>query len=134
MKDWKSGAIKLYLSYQSLQLRRRLPDVFNSGDYLPLDVLGHRRDHIVSYARSHNGAWVVTVVPRLLTGFTTSFKPPVGFRIWRDTAIEIPAGGPRHWRNVFTNEDLTSSPCGEGALLKLENVFQILPFAILESR
>ncbi|MCL4850017.1 MAG: malto-oligosyltrehalose synthase [Bryobacteraceae bacterium] len=134
LKDWKSGAIKLYLSYQGLQLRRRLPAVFNNGDYLPLDVLGRRRDHIVSYARSHNGAWVVTVVPRLLTEFTTSFKPPVGFRIWRDTAIEIPAGGPRHWRNVFTNEDLTSSPCGEGALLKLEHVFSILPFAILESR
>jgi (1->4)-alpha-D-glucan 1-alpha-D-glucosylmutase len=84
------GLPKLWLIHQGLQLRRRLPDVFN-GDYAPLRVSGPRADHAVAFLR---GGGVAAVAPRLPLRLGGD---------WRETALELPPGS---WRNELTGEEV----------------------------
>ena len=50
-----SGAIKMYLINRAMEFRRENPELFMRGDYLPLKVIGPRANHIVAFARVHEG-------------------------------------------------------------------------------
>ncbi|MGO8752009.1 MAG: malto-oligosyltrehalose synthase [Thermoguttaceae bacterium] len=42
---------KLFVTWRTLQLRRENPDLFQHGDYVPLDVEGPRARHVCAFAR-----------------------------------------------------------------------------------
>ena len=88
-----SGTPKLMLVHRALALRSERPEAF-AGDYVPLDVEGPARDHVVAFSR---GDRVVTIVPRL------TFK--LG-GAWGDTRLQLPEGA---WRDVVTGRPLEGS-------------------------
>ena len=47
---------KLFLTWRTLQLRRRAADLFHSGDYLPLEAEGAKAVHVCAFARQLAGA------------------------------------------------------------------------------
>ena len=47
----EDGRIKLFLIWQALRARGENKDIFQQGDYLPLDVRGKFKDHIIAFAR-----------------------------------------------------------------------------------
>ncbi|HET6423507.1 MAG TPA: malto-oligosyltrehalose synthase, partial [Planctomycetaceae bacterium] len=59
------GRIKLYVTWLALQARNRFPDLFTSGDYLPLETTGPFRENVVALARRHGEQVMIVVVPRL---------------------------------------------------------------------
>ncbi len=67
--------------------------------------------------------------PRLLTRLLASERMTLGPVIWRDTSIRMPEKSPAKWRNIFTNEVVTSS---HGAVA-VSAVFANFPVAILSS-
>ena len=101
---WRDGRSKLYLTWKALELRRENPDVFKRGEYVPLNVVGERADHIVAFARRLGGVTTITIAPRLYATLAledgTLIPPP---EIWAGTSIELPEDlAALQFRDVFT--------------------------------
>ncbi|SMD01383.1 maltooligosyl trehalose synthase [Rhizobium sp. RU36D] len=86
------AAAKRALIRSVLRLRQAEPQLFAQGRYLPLEVTGARRDHVVAFAREHEGRFAIAVAPRLMLNRIDpdSLCASVGF--WEDTSLVLPAG------------------------------------------
>jgi (1->4)-alpha-D-glucan 1-alpha-D-glucosylmutase len=86
MQSWPDGRIKMFLTKQLLQLRRRHADLFARGEYLPFHTTGTFAECCVGFIRRLDSNWIAVVAPRLSSriGF-----PPIG-EAWQDTAIQLP--------------------------------------------
>lgn len=100
------GRLKLYLIWCALQLRRRWPEVFRAGDYLPLSASGRAASHVCAYLRRLGERAVLTLVPRLnLKRQGGREASALGAADWGDTHIVLPAAlAGREWINVLTGE------------------------------
>src|SRR5436853_72950 len=61
-----NGLIKLFVMRRALEVRARRRDLFDRGEYLPLEVSGTRRDCLFAFARTDGRDSVMTFVPRLV--------------------------------------------------------------------
>ncbi len=106
------GLPKIWTMHQTLDLRRRRPELFGAtGTYTPLRATGPKAGHVVAFIRGTGG---VCVVPRLILGCNGD---------WKDTRLDIPSGS---WRNLLTGEVLTGGDIPIGDLLRR------FPVALLE--
>lgn len=88
-RRWRDGRVKLLVTWQALELRRRHPSVFRDGDYRPLDAVGTHADRVVAFARRHRDRWVAVLVPRLPAGLAGPRRWPVG-EVWATTQVRLP--------------------------------------------
>jgi (1->4)-alpha-D-glucan 1-alpha-D-glucosylmutase len=104
LEHWPDGMVKLFVVWRLLSLRRSHPDVFQEGDYLPLEALGTRANHLFSFVRSGAGRTLLVCVPRLLARLTLPLAPfATGDDVWADTFVALPEElAETSWRNVFT--------------------------------
>lgn len=113
----QDGRIKLFLTYRTLQIRRKLAAIFERGSYIPMSVEGKFKQHVIAFARNEGNSWTLTVAPRFLTGLVEEGQYPTGNEIWRDTHIVLPKDSPGSWKEGITDCDLTVSngviPVGE---------------------
>ncbi|WP_030242372.1 malto-oligosyltrehalose synthase [Streptomyces sp. NRRL S-350] len=103
---------KLHLTTTALHLRRARP----LGPYRPLTAAGPAGDHLLAFARGDD---VVTAVTRLPYGLERAGG-------WRDTVLELPAGGP--WTDELT---LRSHPAGP---VPVADLLAASPVALLTRR
>jgi (1->4)-alpha-D-glucan 1-alpha-D-glucosylmutase len=115
---WEDGRIKQYLTAVGLRLRRRLVELFLKGDYIPLEALGDRGDHVIAVARVFGGDRIIAIAPRLPVGLVGGDAwLPVGRGVWGDAAIGIPAAwAAARFRNAFTLETVGTEPGNPGRL------------------
>jgi len=118
----QDGQIKLFITHQALKLRKKLPDLFARGSYIPLEVLGNKARHIITYARERGNLRMITIVARF---YTFLGKTPTGKNIWDPTHVRVPNGT---YRDALTGRNYKS----EG-MLSLGEVLASLPFALLEA-
>jgi (1->4)-alpha-D-glucan 1-alpha-D-glucosylmutase len=85
--DLGDGSVKQAVIGRVLDVRRRQPDLFALGGYLPLAVEGPAADHVVAFARRHGGTAAVTVLSRHLAAFTDDAAPEAR---WSGTAVLLP--------------------------------------------
>lgn len=104
----EDGRIKLFLTWRALSARKRHGELFQKGSYIPLEVTGSLKDHVIAFARSYRGEWILTIAPRFLTAVVTSDKHPFGREVWEDTRIELSENAPTSWKDVFTAGCITS--------------------------
>ena len=119
----EDGKIKLFLTYKVLQARKENLKVFQEGEYIPLEVDGKFKDHVVAFARRFGDTTAIAIAPRF---FTTLVKPgeyPHGEEVWADTHLEIPQGS-HTWRDAITNQTISDS----GAIAQ---ILQHFPVALL---
>ncbi len=116
--DWEDGLLKLYVTWQGLQLRRRNPDLFAGGAYIPIAATGRDAGHVVAFARAHEGRWVVAAVPRLTAALEG----------WNDTRLGLPDEAPAAWEHVLTGAEV------HGPAPAAAELFATVPVAILVSR
>ena len=123
------GRAKLWLAWRTLALRKRDPALFEHGDYAPLAVTGAKAAHVVAFARRHEGRTLVAIAGRLFLALTgAAGRPPLGFEVWGDTAVDLsPLGGARELANVLTGEALRI----DGRQLALGRAFDQFPVALL---
>jgi (1->4)-alpha-D-glucan 1-alpha-D-glucosylmutase len=128
------GRIKLYLTYRTLNFRREHSDLFSSGDYTPLEVSGEKKDCVCTFARSLGTETILVFVPRLIVRLTgRTEQVPLGPNIWQDTRIILPTHLPPHkYRNLFTGELVATDALRHALTLRLADVFQRFPVALLE--
>jgi (1->4)-alpha-D-glucan 1-alpha-D-glucosylmutase len=130
----EDGRLKLYLIWKTLGLRRQLSDLFQTGEYLPLTVEGARAAHIVAFARKSGTANVLVVVPRLVAGLLDDIDlPPVGPRVWADTAVIFPCRGcSEQYKNVFTGQFLDVQTTEHSAKLEVSKLLEEFPVALFQ--
>jgi (1->4)-alpha-D-glucan 1-alpha-D-glucosylmutase len=101
------GRAKLWVSWRLLELRRKLPELFRDGGYLPLAPSGARAEHVLAFARPHASGTLVVIAGRLYAKMLgTAGRLPLG-EAWEDTAIALPPGMAA-LENVLTGERFES--------------------------
>jgi (1->4)-alpha-D-glucan 1-alpha-D-glucosylmutase len=131
LRTWQSGSVKLYVTAKALGFRRNHGAVFLEGDYLPLRATGTLKEHVCAFARSHEGEWVMVIVPRIVAGLVAFGEFPVGHSVWGRSVISLPTSAPGEWRNVLTGESLGTLRAVRGRALLLGDVFRSFPVALL---
>jgi (1->4)-alpha-D-glucan 1-alpha-D-glucosylmutase len=134
VREWPNGLIKLYVTFQTLNDRRKNPLLFRDGVYLPMAGEGNRRDHLCAFSRQRDEEAVMVVVPRGLAGLIKGpDEMPLGKAIWEGSWVLIPeeVTGDAFY-NIFTGETLRRMEReGQGAL-PLDQVFAHFPVAMLK--
>jgi (1->4)-alpha-D-glucan 1-alpha-D-glucosylmutase len=125
LRTWEDGRIKLYVTWSGLQLRRQNPGLFLRGEYVPVYAHGPQADHVVAFARRYEERWVLFAATRFYRHLAAPGELPIG-TMWNDTRFDLPAGAPRAWQNILSNES------AEGD--SLESYFTTLPFGIFVGR
>jgi malto-oligosyltrehalose synthase len=126
---WEDGTVKLLVTRQLLHLRRRHPDLFDAGSYVPLTVGGPAADHVVAFARHHRRHWVVTVVPRLVLTLAGPATMPTSGPWWEGTTVALPAGAPEGVVDAVTG----AGHAVQGGSLAVDLLLRDLPVAVLSS-
>jgi len=114
LRGWASGRMKMFVTWKLLDLRARRSEVFQEGDYQPIDA----GRNVCAFAR---GGEIIVAVPRFVTSLVKPGVFPIG-EVWGAAAL----GGAGRWRNIFTAEEI------EGDTLPLARVFGRFPVAVLE--
>ncbi|KYC38070.1 maltooligosyl trehalose synthase [Scytonema hofmannii PCC 7110] len=100
----EDARIKLFLIVQALKARTENIEVFNAGNYLPLEVSGQFQEHIVAFARSHGNKTIITIAPRFFTSLIQPGEHPLGQQVWQDTSLKLPSGTPSVWKDAITGQ------------------------------
>jgi (1->4)-alpha-D-glucan 1-alpha-D-glucosylmutase len=130
---WEDGGIKLYAIHQALHCRRRSPELFHAGSYIPLQTGGFAGNRVLGFARQRATECVLTIVPRLTAALTDDgARLPVGPETWQDTWIEAPrsvsAGA---YTDVFTGVRIPAATA-KGGRLPVGDLLAEFPIALLE--
>ncbi|MEO8045831.1 MAG: malto-oligosyltrehalose synthase [Nitrospirota bacterium] len=128
------GRIKLFLTTEALRYRRDHRAMFHAGEYVPLEGIGEKNEHLFAFARIHSEGSIVTVVPRLLTGVVPdTHTAPLGREVWKDMWLTVPAWREgTNFRNVFTGALLSTVTRDDRQVLPVGEIFLHSPVAWLE--
>ena len=88
--NMEDGRIKLWINLKILQGRRRLPDLFLKGSFVPIHASGPFAHHIFAFARHFENQTLVVVVPDF----------------WHAWVVRD------NWRNIEWTETLLTLPTG----------------------
>jgi len=130
LSDYKSGSLKLWVTATCLSLRKTYPDVFDDGEYVPLEVTGERAEHVIAFLRRSQEKTILIVAPRCLYGLTHRHtRLPVGKVIWKDTEIVLNANAePSDLKNIFTHETVQT----QAGKVMLADLLKIFPVGVFE--
>ncbi len=129
MTSWEDGRIKLFLIFRGLAARKGLSDLFEKGQYLPLEVTGKYAERVIAFARQSAGGCAIAVIPRFLSGMVEAGLPPCGTEVWDDTAVVLPEeASDVEWKNWLTDATLS----GKGQIFVGE-VLDVFPVGLLSS-
>ncbi|MDQ4105648.1 MAG: malto-oligosyltrehalose synthase [Actinomycetota bacterium] len=129
---WQDGRPKLHLTRQALALRRESPELFEKGEYIPLEVSGPRAEHLVAFARRHGDRVAITVAPRLYTRLANvSGALLPGPAVWEGIRIDISGLPVTEYRNALTNETVSAVEEADSAFLSVEALLKNFSVALL---
>jgi (1->4)-alpha-D-glucan 1-alpha-D-glucosylmutase len=125
------GRIKAYLIYQTLRFRRAHEGLFTQADYVPLEAVGARRDHVCAFARTTADKALLVIVPRLVVRLVGRVEqPPLGHAVWGKSRLLLPSSlAGRSYHNIFTGEVLAADTREGGP--SLGTVLGRFPVALL---
>lgn len=134
LENPEDGLVKMHLTTTALQFRKKFPQLFLEGSYLPLEVHGEKAPHACGFIRRDQTTMCLTVFPRFLTSLIPDpTTQPLGESVWGQTWINLPSGVPCHsFRNVLTQEIVTPQNHSNMLGLPISMLFQHFPFALLE--
>jgi len=116
--DFYDGKIKLYFTYNALQVRNTHYDIFKDGDYIPLTVKGDNKEIIISFLRTDKAKQSKVIV--IISRFHTSITPlqanceniSLNFterakKVLENTIIEIPNFAQGEYTDSLTGQTVT---------------------------
>ena len=131
---------KLYLHLKTLELRRRDPELFERGEYLPLRVTGRHSPHLCAFARRLPGRLAIVLGPRLylkLVGAASAagdpWRPPLGAAVWEDTAVQLPSGADAPLRGVLDGAQVPQFRIEGRSVISAATALSSFPVALLAS-
>jgi (1->4)-alpha-D-glucan 1-alpha-D-glucosylmutase len=120
--------------YKALGYRKANRELFEEGEYMPLETGGRAADHICAFARRLGNMEAVVVVPRFLIRLVPEAdRLPFGPEVWGDSSVIVPfAEEGRKYRNVLTSETIAIRRERGALCLYASEVFANSPVALLE--
>ena len=132
LEHWGDGRIKLLVTAAGLRLRREKPELFLSGDYLPLETDVTVPGAAIAFARAQGEEGVVFVLPRLCARLVAAdLRVPLG-EAWRTSRVLIPqqlVG--RTFRHELTGAEIRPTSTSDQTWLFLGQIFEHVPVGIL---
>ena len=124
-KDFNSGKIKMYCQHKALQLRKRFSEVFEDGDYIPLEVNDQLSDKLLAFCRRKDEHYVIVVVP---VAVTEVFDEKLDLKqdLAKKDVLKLPKDYPTSLQHIFTNSRVS----GAGGIT-MKDLFQDFPVAVL---
>ncbi len=131
LTSWRDARVKLHVLTQALQTRTANPDLFQNGDYQPLETHGAYSDRIVAFARQYQEDWAIAIVPRR----AASVHAPVlraddRRKFWTETHLALPNSAPGKWINILAGQNAPPILCA-AQRLSLGDAFEGFPLALL---
>jgi 4-alpha-glucanotransferase len=120
------GRVKLWLMQSVLKLRSDHPELFVSGEYIPLQVSGTYKDHVFAFARRYLQAWIIIAVPLHPAVICKEQDVSVNEINWKNTSIVLPQELTSGWEHLIIHTK--NNPTRE---IKVQDVFVGVPLAIL---
>lgn len=131
MTDIASSRIKQCVIARVLAARKKAPELFADGDYVPLQAEGALADHLVAFARVWRGAAAISVFCRhplrLLGGDGAIVIAP---ERWQDTRIALP---PAIRARPFFNAIAGKTESRSGSCFDAAHILTETPVALLLS-
>lgn len=121
------GRIKLHYTRQALALRQARPGLLGgAGEYLPLRASGDRAEHVIAFARRHEGSQLVVVAPRWFARLGGG-EPiePLG-EVWGESELMLPDAA-AHYRDCLSGARVSA----RRGRLRLSEILGVLPHALL---
>ncbi|HUG24049.1 malto-oligosyltrehalose synthase [Piscinibacter sp.] len=90
-----NGRAKLWIAWRLLTLRRERPALFRDGAYAALEAHGTHAEHVLAFARRHEGTTLLVIAGRLFARLLgEAERLPLGEAVWADTtvAVDLPDG------------------------------------------
>ncbi|OWK69686.1 malto-oligosyltrehalose synthase [Pedobacter sp. AJM] len=112
-----SGKIKLWLTQRLATVRKNHAQIFEDGQYIPLQVLGKFKHNVVSFARYHRQEWIVVTVPLGLAAVANKDTKAANKFDWADTEIILPAGATVEWDDLITGASGVKDILNKGILI-----------------
>ncbi len=132
LENLGDGRAKLWTTHRTLQLRTQEHEIFRRGEYVALQILGDRQEHVIAFLRRDEttGRSILAVLPRFAcTLMRGKAQLPLG-EAWGKDRLRLPVSAGTRYRNVFTGEAVTLS---EQQDLPLETILATFPVALLLS-
>jgi (1->4)-alpha-D-glucan 1-alpha-D-glucosylmutase len=123
---WRDGAVKAYVTWRLLHLRREYPATFSSGGYRALETAGARPEHLVAFARDD----IVVVVPRLVRRLIERIDGSPKLKFGDERVLLGPAAATRYV-NRFTGKTVEVSEGPGGLGIDARALFADFPVAVL---
>ncbi|MBA4053686.1 MAG: 4-alpha-glucanotransferase [Marivirga sp.] len=117
--------IKTWLMHALFKIREEHQEVYERGQYIPLDVKGHHKGNCLAFCRRSGKDWILSIVP--LNMARISRPDSIIHTDWLDTRVVLPAEAPHGWRNLLFN----TKGKHKGEIL-LTEVFGELPIAVVK--
>ncbi len=116
----ENGKIKLFLTHQLLTARKKHSELFQNGDYQPIEITGEHKDSIVAFSRNYQDKTVVAIAPRFLTKIIKPGQLPLGMEVWSDTSLKL---ANEDWHNLIDGQTIGEMSVGK--------ILQNFPVALL---
>lgn len=122
----EDGRIKLFTIHRLLKARNMFRELFQNGEYIPLETEGKHQNNIIAFARQHQNACCIAIAPRFLSKIVKEDAFPLGEQVWQDTAVSLPEGLPFSWVNIITGQNLETEKT-----INIGRVLDIFPVSLL---
>jgi (1->4)-alpha-D-glucan 1-alpha-D-glucosylmutase len=133
---WPDADVKLWVTSQSLALRREWADVFSAGEYIPLSAAGEAAQYVIGFARHLEPNWALIAVPRhfyRLTGGRRTQAETGPQADWADTSLILPDDAPATWHCRLSGRVLETNATISESSLAVSELFGVFPVALLTS-
>jgi malto-oligosyltrehalose synthase/4-alpha-glucanotransferase len=123
-----NGQIKQWFVHTLLNYRKQDVALFEKGHYIPLEVKGAYRDHIVAFARRYEAKWYLVAAPLNIALIATAQKKAATAINWKNTRIVLPAEAPEQWQHSILSAEIKP----QSNEIAISEIFKELPLAILK--
>jgi (1->4)-alpha-D-glucan 1-alpha-D-glucosylmutase len=132
LREKEDGTIKLFVTWRAMNYRRTHHRLFLNGAYIPHEVIGSAKEHLVAFSRRLNEAHLIAAVPRFLCSLMgPRLEDPIG-RVWEGTDLVLEGESSRvSYRNVLTGERVEADRRDGKILLPLDSIFKRFPLGLL---
>ncbi|MDP4174899.1 MAG: malto-oligosyltrehalose synthase [Bacteroidota bacterium] len=128
VSDMSDGKIKMFLTYKVIKARNENPELFQLGEYIPLETGGKYKNNIVAFARHYQNLWAITIAPRFLTSLVKENHMPFGQKVWDDTHLILPTVI-KQLKDILSNDFVGTN--SSSSLLSIGDILKNFPVSLI---
>jgi len=131
LQNYQDGRMKMWATTRALEFRRENPKLFQKGRYIPLES-PNLNQYLCSFARaleSEASKMAIVAVSRFAYSLMGGDPARPIDEAWDDATIQLPAGAPADFENIFTGERVKAN---EGKL-RCADLFRRFPVCVLKA-